>query len=61
MCCANLPHDICNGDDIGGGKVVEWLSIVDHLCHPFICILTFPPQVEEMAKGKKKKRFMDFK
>jgi hypothetical protein len=61
MCCTNLPYDICNGDDIGGGKVVEWFSIVHHLCHPFIFILIFPPQVEEMAKGKKKKKVIDFK
>ncbi|KIM78816.1 hypothetical protein PILCRDRAFT_10760 [Piloderma croceum F 1598] len=44
MCCANLPHDIRNGQDIGGGQVVGWLPIV-----------------EETAKEKKKKKFIDFK
>ncbi|KAH7919486.1 hypothetical protein BV22DRAFT_1075186 [Leucogyrophana mollusca] len=26
--CANLPVEICNGDGVGGGRVVGWLPIV---------------------------------
>jgi len=26
--CANLPVEICNGEEIDGGRVVGWLPIV---------------------------------
>lgn len=58
--CANLPTDIRNGKDLGGGRVIGWLPILSLSLYFFNSTLIVS-QVKDPTVNRKKKSWTNHK